>query len=409
MKDFWGQGNRERKTTMRMRRFGELLLAALLCGCGAKVDTGTDGSTHWVQCAVDAECGNGTCNGGHCVSEGATALQGSELQGRACVPVDELSATFGGFNLNEVSVGANASCGTDVCLVNHFQGRTTCKYGQSDAFNDTCKLPGTDLPVSVAVAPQLEDRTAQQAVYCSCRCDGPDPNAEYCTCADGFECNQVIDDLGLESNETGSYCVLAGSNPLPLSIRRTPCDKATDSCHDSKDYAPLAGDPNASGEESAASSTFLLDQIVAPTDCIAASLPLSRDDQGVTGAACKLFEAVPAGADACADSARLSVTGSVTQTLRNYMMSKDLCQGDAKCEDTAFCELKQFERGDAEYVDCLTKSDAGGDGWCYVSPVQGIGTLDTPCLSNGAHSIRYLGAGTPRGDNTFIGCLSSPE
>jgi hypothetical protein len=96
-------------------------------------------------------------------------------------------------------------------LVNHFQGRTTCPYGQSDAqARDTsapeelvCHVPGTSDRVSVAVSKQFSGRRSQDTVYCSCQCAGPDPNGVYCACPGGFQCVSFVGEY--------SYCIKAGT------------------------------------------------------------------------------------------------------------------------------------------------------------------------------------------------------
>src|SRR6185436_3108185 len=54
-----------------------------------------------------------------------------------------------------------------------------------------CHIPGTNDPaqrIKVEVKKQLHLRRPENAVYCSCRCNGPDPNARYCKCPTGFQC-----------------------------------------------------------------------------------------------------------------------------------------------------------------------------------------------------------------------------
>ena len=169
--------------------------------------------------------------------------------GDPCVPEDEYRVDFGGYNESEVNVESRSfQCETRVCLVNHFRGRVSCPYGQNESAipkNTYCpectgSLPGTDakrcrIPgtsgateadaVQVPVPPQLEGRSAAAAeehaggkdsVYCSCRCDGPDPNARYCECPSGFKCEKLIDNLGLGSAQlAGSYCIKEGSKYNP--------------------------------------------------------------------------------------------------------------------------------------------------------------------------------------------------
>src|SRR5690606_4311600 len=51
--------------------------------------------------------------------------------GDPCVPEDEYLTTFSGFSQDEVNVESRSfQCLTRVCLVNHFDGRVSCPYGQ---------------------------------------------------------------------------------------------------------------------------------------------------------------------------------------------------------------------------------------------------------------------------------------
>jgi hypothetical protein len=106
-----------------------------------------------------------------------------------------------------------------------------------------CCIPGSETPVGVAVCGQCEaksNRNADGAVYCSCRCcpkccDDPslsqadkdagkcekdkticgeacDPNFNYCSCPNGFECKGIRPDLGIADKQlTGAYCIKADS------------------------------------------------------------------------------------------------------------------------------------------------------------------------------------------------------
>ena len=136
----------------------------------------------------------------------------AEGVGDPCVPEDEYSATFSGFSVSEVNTESRSfQCQSRLCLVNHFQGRVSCPYGQT-AGASGCKLPGSEDPVSAVVLPQLVERPADDAVYCSCRCAGPDPAARYCDCPSGFSCSEVVPNL-VEGRAQlpGSYCIRSGS------------------------------------------------------------------------------------------------------------------------------------------------------------------------------------------------------
>lgn len=157
--------------------------------------------------------------------------------GDPCTPEEEYRDDFAGFSMSEVSTESRSyQCKTRLCLVNHFQGRTSCPYGQSSSQAETepaCSLPGTSEPVRRAVAPQLAERRADDSVYCSCRCAGPDPNARYCECPSGFSCSPVVPKLsvGGQNQLPGSYCIKEGtaydkSRIHPLNV----CDPELSNC-----------------------------------------------------------------------------------------------------------------------------------------------------------------------------------
>lgn len=59
--------------------------------------------------------------------------------GDPCVPDEEQDATFPGFNIDESYIESRSfQCATRVCLVNHFQGRTSCPLGQAQADVRAC-------------------------------------------------------------------------------------------------------------------------------------------------------------------------------------------------------------------------------------------------------------------------------
>jgi hypothetical protein len=159
------------------------------------------------------------------------------------VPEDEYRPKFSNYGLDEVNIESRSfQCETRLCLVNHFQGRVTCPYGQSQAQADSadpqCFVPGHkgDLKykIEVAVAAQLQTRQDEEAVYCSCRCAGPDQNAHYCECPDGYNCTKLVDDLGLGRGQlAGSYCVRSGTTyDLQKKPQIIECNEATAPCQE---------------------------------------------------------------------------------------------------------------------------------------------------------------------------------
>jgi|SRR4051812_11648318 hypothetical protein len=140
--------------------------------------------------------------------------------GDPCTPEDEYQPKFSGYDHKEINVESKSfQCETRVCLVNHFQGRVSCKYGQDVPASDgrTCHVPGDpNKAIEVKVDKQLVARQADKAVYCSCRCDGEDKNARYCKCPSGYACTHLVDDLHLGGGQlAGSYCVRDGTTYDP--------------------------------------------------------------------------------------------------------------------------------------------------------------------------------------------------
>jgi len=169
--------------------------------------------------------------------------------GDPCIPEDEYRQQVPGYAVTEVNVESRSfQCATRVCLVNHFQGRVSCPYGQTEeeaadcsAGGDCdpengvgCRVPGTNGDeevdrIAVAVAPQLLGRRADDAVYCSCRCDGTDKTASYCECPSGFACVELIEDIGIGAEQlSGSYCIKEGTRYNTSERGGDVCVKATD-------------------------------------------------------------------------------------------------------------------------------------------------------------------------------------
>jgi hypothetical protein len=146
--------------------------------------------------------------------------------GDPCTPEDEYNTAFSGYDPAEVNVESKSfQCETRVCLVNHFQGRVSCKYGQAKTTDGNCTVPGdATKPIVAVVSPQLVDRTADKAVYCSCRCAGDDSNARYCKCPSGYGCTHLVDNLNLGGGQlAGSYCVRDGTTFAPGQVTDGNC------------------------------------------------------------------------------------------------------------------------------------------------------------------------------------------
>jgi len=191
---------------------------------------------------------------------------GSTGVGDPCTPDEEFDPTFQAFSIQDVSVESKSYvCLTRLCLVNHFQGRVTCPYGQTApgmgpagptgsnaaavSSQDGCSIPGTTpgLPASYVTATNVSvagfaagvvpaqfsgtgaaDRTANNAVYCSCRCENVDGNtndgANYCACTANYTCTQLVTSIGAtDTGLTGGYCVLNGTQYNPALATNETC------------------------------------------------------------------------------------------------------------------------------------------------------------------------------------------
>jgi hypothetical protein len=176
--------------------------------------------------------------------------------GDPCTPEAEYSQAFLGFDSQEVNVESKSfQCQTRLCLANHFQGRVTCPYGQDASGNaippatSGCNTPigqpvngidpttgqVSDPKVGASVKPNCTDRTADKAVYCSCRCadvDGNKPSDQvFCECPSGFSCTQLVSSIGAtDSGLTGAYCIKNGTTFDTANSCGSFCDPSAKNC-----------------------------------------------------------------------------------------------------------------------------------------------------------------------------------
>jgi hypothetical protein len=142
-------------------------------------------------------------------------------------------------------------CGGQACLVNHFQGRVSCPFGNveggSAVVGAKCTIPGSDTAVTQGVQPQCASRL--DAVHCSCKCGGEDTAAAYCTCPNGFVCAEITRYLDSPNLAPGDkYCARAGQDYQLDSVMcctssdpNCSCDRG-DHCGFKVNQAPFAAD-----------------------------------------------------------------------------------------------------------------------------------------------------------------------
>jgi hypothetical protein len=175
--------------------------------------------------------------------------------GDPCVPEDEYNKDFPGYAPTESNVESQSfQCETRVCLVANFRGRVSCPYGQPDpatgVSDRACYVPGTEaIPQNqirqqvfgwIQTAPSAPNgRKAQDAVYCSCRCDGDDPGARYCDCPSGFVCAKVLPAgvvPGAKQALLGSYCIKEGTQVTDPSGLEGAVECKAPACGDAQPY-----------------------------------------------------------------------------------------------------------------------------------------------------------------------------
>jgi hypothetical protein len=181
-------------------------------------------------CTKDSECGGSHCDKGKCADTCPSGLVCDEER-KSCgcapgtVPPDGYRCVL--------SDSADAK---SLMVLKSFLCHTpgNCQAQGADAKTNAgkdCCVPGTDTPTTAAVCGQCvgdatkkSPRSADQSVYCSCRCgiaDGApaDDNFNFCECPTGFSCSEVRPFVGLgDPLITGKYCVKEGTeyggNPI---------------------------------------------------------------------------------------------------------------------------------------------------------------------------------------------------
>lgn len=157
--------------------------------------------------------------------------------GSPCIPSDERNPSFPGYSASEVNVLEASDCESNVCLMDHFQGRVSCPYGQQLG-EAKCFLPFSDEVVTTQIQSQLVERPAKDTAICSCRCDGPGPGP-FCACPSGMVCSHLIDSLGLAGDSwEGSYCTKQGAEPIRPDMGRMWCGADGYDCGPARPYPP---------------------------------------------------------------------------------------------------------------------------------------------------------------------------
>lgn len=117
--------------------------------------------------------------------------------GDPCTPEDEYNTQFPGFKVAEENIESRSfQCATRICLVNHFQGRVSCPYGQPPPVacggpTDTSCANGAKCVESQTLTPE-----------CSCKQGDTAGCAAACGNTNGLVCDPKLGICGCTSSQT---------------------------------------------------------------------------------------------------------------------------------------------------------------------------------------------------------------
>ena len=301
--------------------------------------------------------------------------------GAACIPPEELSTSFLGFDYHEVTLDqGNAACGAGVCLVNHFQGRVSCPYGQNEAAtgaagtlggsfkcgdpnptpSSPCCTPGSDRPVIATkdvgsstpahsqVSSNCSDRTADKAVYCSCRCANAagktNDGASYCSCPSSYSCLQIVPELMTGDPRAGAYCIPDGTAyDRTSSCTSLPCDPTKGDCPEADAGTLPAPDADT---ESTSFVTPVQVSFLQPGSCWFTPMPTDATGKST----CDMFYELAAG-DSCASHPGLSIPDPT--------ITASILRGLGLTMPETICLLAELAP-----TPCASSSQPG---WCYLT------------------------------------------
>ncbi len=167
--------------------------------------------------------------------------------GDPCTPEDEYRENFSGFALEEENIESRSfQCDTRVCLVNHFQGRASCKHGQPEPkvcsggesacdgteqcldagvlFNDCDPTPcgsganpancNDEMGRNPACKNEVCDKDGR---FCRCNPSNPQCPDRYTCDSDAGLCKIKVCSLPLSDAESDRRCYVPGTG-IPIAV-----------------------------------------------------------------------------------------------------------------------------------------------------------------------------------------------
>ena len=168
------------------------------------------------------------------------AADGANAVGSPCVIGAERFPGYTGANVGSFELQEPAAAGQPWCLAYHFQGRSTCPYGQDQqghapAGASPCTTPdGQPVigPGDPTVLPQCVDRRPANVIFWTCKCANEQGHADdgqtYCTCPSSMHCDATLA-LNLLGT-AGTYCSKPAAAYDPSSACSATCAPATAAC-----------------------------------------------------------------------------------------------------------------------------------------------------------------------------------
>lgn len=127
---------------------------------------------------------------------------------------------------------------------------------------------------------------------------------------------------------------------------------------------------------------------------------------------CTLVE-VQLGRDQCNCDSRIRrapADPEVASVVRDELISENICgSGDPNCNSACLCEVEQIT-DPTQLQQCRNDVEVPGfEGWCYVSPDEGLGapSLVQNCAATERRLLRFAGNGLQPNTVTFVSCQGS--